>query len=142
MFDSRGVDHKGAAEFVLAQDLGPEDLVLAMDTQQQSYYLGSRMDYYLLSLNETWNSTFLRDGRMVSLYSGTPQISTGKELATVLNAPEDRQVLIVGSGELAKNPSRYLGDGILETMREFRFMEVYEGRDGATKVWRAIQRSK
>ena len=75
---------------------------------------------------------------MVNLYSGTPQISTGKELVAVLNAQEHSQALIVGSGEIARNPGRYLGDGILETMQKFPLEEVYTGRDGVTKVWRYL----
>ena len=75
---------------------------------------------------------------MVNLYSGTPQISTGKELAALLNEQEHGQVLVIGSGEIARNPGRYLGDGILETMQEFPLEEVYTGRDGVTKVWRYL----
>ncbi len=136
--DHRGVDHKGAAEFVLAQGLGPDDLVIVVDAQQQSYYLGNRIDFYMRSLNNSRNSSFTRNGKMLNLYAGTPQISSGEKLADVFRNQKHGQVLIVGSGELEKNLERYMGDRILETMRDFRVEEVYEGRDGATKVWRYL----
>jgi hypothetical protein len=137
--DSRGVDHKGAAEFVLSQNLGPNDLVMSVDTQQQVYYLGERVDYYLRSLLvHGRNSSIMRDGSMLCLYTGTPQISTGDELARILSEPQRRQILIIDSGESASNRMRYMANGIWETMQDFGFEEAYLGRDGATQVWRYV----
>ena len=134
--DHRGADHKGAAEYVLAQDFNSDDLVIAVDAQQQGYYLDGRLDYYLRSLNEIRNSSVIRDGKMINLYTGTPQISSGDDLAKVFGEQNRGQILIIGSGEIAKNPSRNMGNGIWETMQDFGVDEVYEGRDSATKVWR------
>ena len=136
IFDKRGVDHRGAAEFVLAQSLTSADLVIAVDAQQQSYYLGDRLDYYLRSLNSVRNSSFVRDESMLNLYTGTPQISSGEEFATLFSAHRRGRIFVIGSGEIIKNPLRYLGDGIWETMQEFGVQEVYRGRDHATTVWR------
>jgi 4-amino-4-deoxy-L-arabinose transferase-like glycosyltransferase len=136
--DHRGVDHKGAAEYVLSQGLDSDDLVMALDAQQQGYYLGDRLDYYLRSLNDGRNSSFMRDGEMLSLYTGTPQIPTGEELAKVFGNPRHGEILILGSGELESNRMRYMDNGILETMQDFGVEEVYQGRDGVTKVWRYL----
>ncbi len=131
----RGVDHKGAAEFVKSLSLGPDDRVIAMDAQQQGYYLEERLDYYMRSLNPNRNSSFMRDGVMLNLYTGTPQIATGEQLAAVLDDPAINRVLIIGSGELESNRMRYVADGIWETMLDYDLEVVYDGRDGATKVW-------
>jgi hypothetical protein len=137
--DHRGVDHKGAAEFVLAQNLGPNDVVMSVDTQQQVYYLGKRVNYYLRSLQvHGRNSSIMREGKMLCLYTGTPQISTGDELARILSEPQRRQILIIDSGESASNRMRYMANGIWETMQDFGFEEAYLGRDGATQVWRYV----
>jgi hypothetical protein len=134
----RGVDHKGAAEFVLEQNLDEDDVVISMDTQQQVYYLEERVDYYMRSLTSGRNSSFMRDGRMLCLYTGRPQISTGAELADLLSEPVDREILIVGSGEIVANNFRGMSDGIPETMEAFDVEEVFLGRDGATRVWRYV----
>ncbi len=132
----RGVDHKGAAEFVLAQHLDQDDIVIAVDTQQQVYYLGDRIDYYMRSLNTSRNSSFMREGRMLNLYTGVPQIWSGSMLRNILSEFRGKQVLVIGSGELEGNLMRYYGDGIWSTMEAVGFQEVFLGRDGATRVWR------
>lgn len=135
LYGSRAVDHKGAAEFVMSSRLGADDLVLAVDAQVQGYYLGSRLDYYLRSLIDTRNSTFLRDGEMLNLYTGTPQIATGQDLERLITEQATGRVLLIGSGVIESNPQRYMGDGILEVIQQYEFREVYQGRDGATTVW-------
>ena len=136
LYENRGVDHRGAAEFIKAQGLTDDDVVIAVDAQQQSYYLGDRLDFYLRSLNSRRNSSILRNGMMLNLYTGTPQIATGAELANLMASRRRGDVYIIGSGEIEKNPARSLGDGILETMEEFDLEEVYTGEDKVTKIWR------
>ncbi len=41
-------DHKGAAAFIMQQRLGPNDIIVAEDVLQQTYYLG-HVDYWLQS---------------------------------------------------------------------------------------------
>lgn len=133
---SRGADHKGAAEFVLSKGGDEDHVTIAMDAQQQRYYLGEALDYYLRSLNSDRNSSFMRNGQMLNLYTGTPQIATGDELEEVLAEHERETIFIIGSGELMDNIPRYMGDGIWKTMADHDLEIVYEGRDGATNVWR------
>jgi hypothetical protein len=73
---------------------------------------------------------------MLNLYTGTPQISSGEGLAKIFMEQQGGEVFIIGSGEIIKNPMRYLGDGIWETMQEFHVEEVFLGRDRATKIWK------
>jgi hypothetical protein len=135
LYGSRGVDHKGAAEYVLSRSLDADDLVMAVDAQVQGYYLGDRLDFYVRSLINTRNSTYLKDGRMLNLYTGTPQIATGEEMERLLADKAKGEVLLIRSGVTDKNPRRYMDDGIIEAIEKYQFREVYVGRDGATKVW-------
>jgi hypothetical protein len=134
--DHRGVDHKGAAEYVIAHGSDEEDLVIVMDSQQHGYYLPERMDYYMRSLHAGRNSSILRDGRMLCLYTGVPQIATGEELERVLRESDYDEVFVVGSGEIDRNRMRYMSDGIWDTMQALGFEQAWTGRDGATPIWR------
>ena len=134
--EHRGVDHKGAAAYVIGRGSDEEDLVIVMDSQQHGYYLEGRMDYYMRSLLGRRNSTIMRDGAMLNLYTGTPQIASGDRLAEVLRGSEYDEVLVVGSGELEDKLMEFTDDGIWSTMQEFGFEKVWSGRDGATSVWR------
>ncbi|HEX7062223.1 MAG TPA: glycosyltransferase family 39 protein [Woeseiaceae bacterium] len=140
--DHRGVDHKGAAEFVIASGTEDEDVVIVLDSQQQGYYLPKRTDYYMRSLHAGRNSSILRDGRMLNLYTGVPQIASGEELARVVRESEYDEILVVGSGELEHNLMRYMADGIWTTMQELGFERVWLGRDGATPIWRYTKPGK
>jgi hypothetical protein len=134
--DHRGVDHKGAAEFVVSRGSDDDDVVIVVDSQQHGYYLPERMDYYMRSLHDQRNSSFMRDGRMLNLYTGAPQIASGEQLAKVLSDPNYDEVLVVGSGEIERNRMRYMANGIWTTMQDFGFEEAWLGRDQATRVWR------
>lgn len=134
--EHRGVDHKGAAAYVMGQGSDEDDLVIVMDSQQQGYYLEGRMDYYMRSLLGRRNSSIMRDGTMLNLYTGIPQIASGEQLAKVLRDSTYDEVLVVGSGEIEDNLEQFTGDGIWSTMQEFGFERVWSGRDGATSVWR------
>ena len=134
--EHRGVDHKGAAAYVIDQGSDEDDLVIVMDSQQQGYYLEGRMDYYMRSLLGRRNSTIMRDGRMLNLYTGVPQIASGERLAEVLRSSSYDEVLVVGSGEIEDKLEQFTDDGIWSTMQEFGFEKVWSGRDGATSVWR------
>lgn len=136
----RGVDHRGAAEYVIARGSDEEDLVIVMDSQQQGYYLPDRMDYYMRSLHAGRNSSIMRDGQMLNLYTGIPQIASGEELAEVVRESDYDEVLVVGSGELEQNLMRHMSRGIWATMQDLGFEQVWLGRDGATPIWRYARR--
>lgn len=134
--EHRGVDHKGAAAFVIEQGSDQEDVVIVMDSQQQGYYLQDRMDYYMRSLTNKRNSSFMRNGQMLNLYTGAPQIASGDELARVVTDSAYDEILVVGSGEIEDNLELLTANGIWSTMQRFGFEEAWTGRDGATTIWR------
>jgi hypothetical protein len=107
-----------------------------MDSQQHGYYLRDRADYYMRSLHPGRNSSIMREGRMLNLYTGVPQIASGEQLAQVIEASSNcDEIFVVGSGEIAHNLDRYMADGIWSTMQAFGFEQSWLGRDGATRVW-------
>lgn len=78
----------------------------------------------------------MRDGQMLNLYTGIPQIASGEGLAKIVRESEYDEVLIVGSGEIEDDRIRHMSDGILTTMRELGFEQAWLGRDGVTPIWR------
>jgi len=130
-------DHKGAAEYMRAQKLGPRDVVLAEDVLQQTYYLG-HVDYWLIAKYVA--AQFVRPTQDVprEIYVNAPVIGTGEELSALLDNPNRGTLYIIGSGEDQVDGRRHArGLGIQEVLESGRFKVVYNGRDGLTKIWEA-----
>lgn len=133
-------DHKGAAEFIRSLHLGPRDILVAEDVNQQTYYLG-KVDYWLVSQDFATQFVELRDGALRDIYTSTPLIGTGAELRKLLDRPERGAVYVIGSGELMENGRREVrGHGISEVLASEPLRPVYKGRDGLTVVWAAPAR--
>jgi hypothetical protein len=129
-------DHKGAAEYIMAVDPERKAVLIAEDATHQTYYLG-KVDYWLREFNDVRKFAFVRDGRILDVYTGAEIIGTGAELEAILEANAERTVYIIGSGENFVNGVRGLrGEGIAEVLASPGLEVVYEGRDGNTKVWR------
>ena len=134
-------DHKGAALFMRAQHITPDDVLLAEDVLQQTYYLGS-VDYWLISRKHARRFVEQVNGEIRDFYTGTRVIDTGPKLAELLDRSADRRIYVIGSGENRSDDRREMrGDGIGAVLKSNRFEVVYVGRDGYTTVWRARQES-
>lgn len=135
-------DHKGAAEFMQSQNLAADDIVLAEDVLQQTYYLGS-VDYWLISRKQARRFVELVDGHIRDFYTGTAVISTGGELDALLRSAANRRVFVIGSGENQEDHRRSMrGPQIDAALHSHQFVEIYTGRDGLTKVWRAVSQPR
>lgn len=133
----RHPDHKGAAEFMRRQGLTPEDVVLAEDVLQQTYYLGS-VDYWLISRKYSRTYVIHADGAYRDFYTGTEVMSDAARLEALLaNAPA--RVFVIGSGENQHDGRLDMRGAELHRLLEEsgRFEVLHVGRDGLTKVWRA-----
>jgi hypothetical protein len=131
-------DHKGAAEFMRTQNIVPEDIVLAEDVLQQTYYLGS-VDYWLISREVARRFVKRVDGEIRDFYTGSGVIGSGKELQALLDANPDKRIFVIGSGENQEDGRRYMRKfGIFEMLESDRFKTIFVGRDGTTKVWIAV----
>lgn len=132
-------DHKGAAQFMRSQHVVDEDVILAEDVLQQTYYLGA-VDYWLISRKYARRYVERRaDGRILDFYTGTGVISSGSELDELLRSAGTRRVFVIGSGENQGDGRRSMrGPQIDAALHSSRFVEVYLGRDGLTRVWRAV----
>jgi hypothetical protein len=131
-------DHKGAAQFIASTALRPEDIVVAEDVLQQTYYL-QRVDYWLRSAEDA--SLFVRpaNGVLRDIYTSTPLIGTGAELLDLINRPDRGDLYVIGSGEFKTATQRRLmrAFGIAAVLRSPELELVYTGRDGVTCVWKA-----
>lgn len=129
-------DHKGAAEFIRSQKLGPRDIVVAEDVLQQTYYLG-RVDYWLISKQVAAQFVHTVGGEIRDFYTNTRLIGTGDDLERLIERTDRGAIYVVGSGEDQEDGRRHMrGFGIYETLQSPRVQAVYQGRDGLTTVWK------
>jgi dolichyl-phosphate-mannose-protein mannosyltransferase len=134
-------DHKGAALFMRAQHLTADDVVLAEDVLEQTYYLGS-VDYWLIARKHARRYVQQVDGKIRDFYTNTPVIDNGADLAALLDRYPDRRIYVIGSGENRADDRREMrADGIGAVLNT-RFAAVYVGRDDYTTVWLARPRPK
>lgn len=130
-------DHRGAAAFIRSQNIKPEDILIAEDVLEQTYYLGS-VDYWLISRKQARLYVHRVDGAIRDFYTNTRVIDSGEQLRDTLDAYAGRRVFIIGSGENQRDKRREMrGPGISEVLLSDRLEEVFLGSDGTTKVWRA-----
>ncbi|MFL6619338.1 MAG: ArnT family glycosyltransferase [Povalibacter sp.] len=127
-------DHKGAAEFMRRQNLKPDDVIIAEDVLQQTYYLG-KVDYWLMSRNFARKFVVRVDGEIRDFYTGTQVLSEAVMLESVLRAhPRDR-VFVIGSGENQSDQRKSMRGDMDGVLNSDRFKPIFLGRDGLTRVW-------
>jgi len=129
-------DHKGAAEFMKAQNIVDADVIIAEDVLQQTYYLG-RVDYWLMSRHHARRYVELRNGRIQDFYTGAGVVSSAAMLEQLLSAQRGHRIFVIGSGENQSDRRLGMRGDMDPVLRSEQFEVVYEGRDGLTKVWRA-----
>jgi hypothetical protein len=127
-------DHKGAAEFMKSLQVAPNDIVLAEDVLEQTYYLG-HVDYWLISpavaedYVEDWH------GKMLDIYTHTPVIDSGAELDNLIAKRGRGAIYVIGSGENQDDERRYMrGMEIYNMLHSDTFKRIYLGRDGLTEI--------
>jgi len=129
-------DHKGAAEFIASLHPGPQDIIVAEDVLQQTYYLG-HVDYWLQ--NKQVAAPFMHQvkGRWLDFYTDTPLIGTGVELERLVDRPDRGAIYVIGSGENQEDGRSLMrAFGISEALQSPPFRSIYVGRDGVTHVWK------
>jgi hypothetical protein len=127
-------DHKGAADFMKSLRLTPNDIVLAEDVLEQTYYLG-HVNYWLIGpavaedYVEDWH------GKILDIYTHTPIIDSAEGLEALIKKPNRGAIYVIGSGENQEDDRRYMrGPGIYELLKSGAFKRVYLGRDGLTDI--------
>ncbi len=130
-------DHKGAAEFMRSQGITDADVVLAEDVLQQTYYLG-RVDYWLIGPSVARRFVMKSDEGVVDFYTGTPVIVTPAMLNGLLEENRDKRIFIIGTGEGWLDGRRGVRGELHEALESDRFETVFVGRDGLTRVLRAV----
>jgi hypothetical protein len=129
-------DHKGAAEFVHSQQIGPDDIVIAEDVLQQTYYLGA-VDYWLISRAHARRFVARIDGEIRDFYTATRVISSAAMLERLLQTPRKGRIFVIGSGENQSDKRKGMRGDMDPLLHSDRFEVVYRGRDGVTTVWQA-----
>jgi 4-amino-4-deoxy-L-arabinose transferase-like glycosyltransferase len=133
-------DHRGAAQFMRTQHITADDVVLAEDVLQQTYYLG-RVDYWLISRKHSWRYVQEKNGRIEDFYTGTAVIDNGASFEQLLDSNPHRRIFVIGSGENTSDGRRDMrGKEISELLKSDRFETLFVGHDNFTKVWQARPR--
>lgn len=129
-------DHKGAAEFMKAQNIVADDVIIAEDMLQQTYYLG-RVDYWLMSRHHARRYVELKDGKIRDFYTGAAVISSAEMLQDLLRKERGKRIFVIGSGENQSDKRKGMRGDMDAVLRSDQFEVIYQGRDGLTQVWRA-----
>jgi hypothetical protein len=130
-------DHKGAAEFIKAQNISDADIVIAEDILQQTYYLG-RVDYWLIGPQVARRFVKKSESGVVDFYTSTPVIVTPAMLEALMRDNPDKRIFVIGSGEDWRGGRRMVREDLHELIESPRFETVFVGRDGRTRVVRAV----
>jgi Dolichyl-phosphate-mannose-protein mannosyltransferase len=134
-------DHKGAAEYIKSLHLRANDLVVAEDSLEQTYYLG-HVDYWLSGQDAALPFVELKDGVLRDIYTGTPLIGTAPELKALVSRRNRGVIYVIGSGEEQEDGRRFVrGLGIYEALQEPVFEPIFLGRDGLTRIWKVREPS-
>jgi hypothetical protein len=131
-------DHKGAAEFMRSQNIVPDDVIIAEDVLQQTYYLGKgQVDYWLMSRNHARRYVELVDGKIRDFYTGAGVISDARMLEELLQREKGHRIFVIGSGENQSDQRKGMRGDMGAVLHSQQFEVIYEGRDRLTQVWRA-----
>lgn len=131
----RHPDHKGAAEFLMSLPITDDDVIIAEDVLQQTYYLG-KVDYWLRNFDNARGYAVVKNGVNVDQYTSVPIIGDGNELVEILDNNLAKRVFIIGSGEISPVRDEWArGRDIGTVLQSARLKVIYEGRDGISKVW-------
>jgi hypothetical protein len=127
-------DHKGAADFMKSLRLAPNDIVVAEDVLEQTYYLG-HVDYWLIGQEVASEFVEDRHGEILDIYTHTPVIGTGEELQALVAKAGRGAIYVIGSGENQEDDRRFVrGPSIYSTLKSGAFRRIYLGRDGLTEI--------
>lgn len=132
-------DHKGAAEFVRAQDIIEEDVLVAEDVLQQTYYLG-KVDYWLIGPKVARRFVERTEQGIVDIYTGTPVIASAAQLEQLVRDNESRRIFIIGTGEGWRGGRRPVRENMHPLLESARFTTAYTGRDQRTRVLQPTSR--
>lgn len=129
-------DHKGAAEFIRTIGRDPNDIIVAEDALQQTYYLG-HIDFWLREKSKAADFIYMKGGMYRDIYTDAPLIGSGAELLALVERRDRGAIYIIGTAEFKGDDLRIIrGGGIYEALQRPDFVPVFLGRDGLTQVWK------
>jgi hypothetical protein len=129
-------DHKGAAEYIRSIGTHPNDVILAEDSLQQTYYLG-HIDFWLRGMNDAAQFVYPKGGALHDIYTDAPLIGSGAALLALVERRDRGAIYVIGTGEFKGDELRvFRSDGIYEALQRPVFAPVFLGRDGLTMIWK------
>lgn len=126
-------DHRSAGQYVRSQ-LAGEDLVVAMDVQQQKYYVG-RVDYWLMETSNAERFSYAEGGGRRDIYTGSRVLQSLSELQVLLEGRQNRRVWVITSAELTEKLEKAVPSGVQNYLEKQHDRLVFVGRDSMTRVY-------
>lgn len=126
-------DHQGAGRFV-RENLLESDIIVAMDVQQQTYYIG-RTDYWLM---ESWNArrfSYFDGVDWRDIYTSSIVMNSLPNLKDLLESKGDRRLWLITSGELVGYLKSLFPKGVQEYLYKTNEKLKFSGRDGVTRAY-------
>ena len=129
-------DHKGAGLFLKKLQLSPDDIIIAEDVLQQTYYFG-RVHYWLRNVEDA-RPYVLKDeyGALYDIYTETKLIGSAEELVSLIKDYSRGDIYLVTSAETSYHSGYFLGEKIGRILNSFHKETIFTGRDSVTKVIR------
>lgn len=131
-------DHKGAAEFILKNDLHVNSILIAEDVLQQTYYLG-HVDYWLIGPHVAGQFAIrTAGGHIVDIYTATQLLTDSEKLDVIMKKADlhGMRVILIGSGEEQQDGRAFARGGDLSgALKTINRKVLYVGKDRLTKVW-------
>lgn len=127
-------DHSGAAAMIKRVNPKSQDVVLAEDVLQQTYYLG-KVDFWLRGYDVAKSYVREKQGALRNIYTDVPLMGTGEELEHLIQSKDRGAIYIIGSGETTGNYAYFLSNGIWDVLKRYSPEIIFTGRDNQTVIW-------
>lgn len=128
-------DHRAQSEFMKNLDLRGDEIVIAEDVLQQTYYLGG-VDYWLLGQDLSAQFVREKDGEYIDIYTSTPTILNGKKADALFGSKTRPDIYLIGNPENSYgNRADHLTNGLFEAVNRWPHHIVYRSENDSARIW-------
>jgi hypothetical protein len=126
-------DHQSAGSYVKANFM-EGDIVVAMDVQQQQYYVG-HVDYWIRNALDAKKYSYLEGTLWRDIYTKSIVIKSLEELQSLLYKRGHNRIWLITSGELTGSLAYLIPSRVQEQLSQWRQHLVFVARDRVTSVY-------
>lgn len=128
-------DHRAQSKFMKNLKLDGDEIVIAEDVLQQTYYLGG-VDYWLLGQDLSAQFVRVKDGKYVDIYTSTPTILNGMAANELFGSKTRPDIYLIGNPENSYgNRADHLTNGLFAAVNQWPHHLVYSSENDSAKIW-------